>query len=172
MNQNIVLFLLASFLVKTLAESKGQLVDKQFNIIFYQFLDRFLNLNGHQMPIVGIDTCFNMNKLESLHMVKEAIDVGYRLIDTAYICGNEVEVGLAVEEKIASGVVKREDLFISTKLWNTYHSKSRATEGINMALKKLNVDYIDLLLMHWPMGYSLTHKLMAFPKTFLFSQIF
>ena len=86
-------------------------------------------------------------------MVKDAIDVGYRHIDTAYIYNSEVEVGFAVEEKISKGDIKREDVFITTKLWNTYHSKRKAAEGIRLALNKLDIEYIDLMLINWPMGY-------------------
>ena len=111
--------------------------------------------NGHKMPILGIGTCCGITKEESLHMIKEAIDVGFRHIDTAYIYGNEVEVGLAVDEKILAGTIRREDIFITTKLWNTFHSETRAMDGIQMALKKLNLKYIDLMLIHWPMGYYL-----------------
>ena len=86
-------------------------------------------------------------------MVKDAIDVGYRHIDTAYIFQTEAEVGLATEEKIESNVVTREELFISTKLWNTFHSKRKVQEAIQLAKEKLYTSYIDLMLIHWPMGY-------------------
>jgi len=106
------------------------------------------------MPFVGLGTCCGISNSIVYQMVKDAIDVGYRHIDTAFVYGNEIEVGQAINEKITAGVLKREDIFITTKVWNTYHSRGRATEAIRLALKKLNVTYIDLMLIHWPMGYS------------------
>jgi aldehyde reductase len=87
-------------------------------------------------------------------MVKDAIEVGYRHIDTAYIYDNELEVGQAINEEIKAGKVNREDIFVTTKIWNTFHSKSKAYEAVKLALKKLNLKYIDLMLIHWPMGWE------------------
>lgn len=104
------------------------------------------------MPIIGVGTCCGITGSMSVSMIIKAIDVGYRHIDTAYIYENEVDIGLAIEEKILEKKIRREDIFITTKLWNTFHSKSKVNEGIKMSLKRLNVNYIDLMLIHWPMG--------------------
>ncbi|XP_045457682.1 aldo-keto reductase AKR2E4-like [Melitaea cinxia] len=82
--------------------------------------------------------------------VEAAIDAGYRHIDTARIYDTEAEVGKAVNKKIQDGVVKREDLFITTKLWNDKHAREDVVPALRESLARLNLDYVDLYLIHWP----------------------
>lgn len=89
-------------------------------------------------------------------MIKHAIDQGYRHIDTALFYQNEVQVGQAIREKIADGTVKREEIFLVTKLWNTYHDPTKVEDGCRISLANLGLDYIDLYLMHTPMGSKYT----------------
>lgn len=86
--------------------------------------------------------------------VESAIDSGYRHIDCAYFYNNEHEVGEAIFNKIRQGVVKREDLFVTSKLWNTFHKPENVEKGLDLSLKDLKVDYVDLYLMHWPSGFE------------------
>jgi len=79
--------------------------------------------------------------------VRIALEAGYRLIDTAAIYGNEVGVGRAIK---ASGLA-REDVFITTKLWNANHAYQSALDAFDQSLAKLDCDYIDLYLIHWPL---------------------
>lgn len=84
-----------------------------------------------------------------MKILKEAVlDVGYRHIDTASMYQNEEEIGQALGEIIATGQVKREDLFITSKIW---HSEKSDVEGaLKRSLDKLKLDYLDLYLIHWP----------------------
>jgi diketogulonate reductase-like aldo/keto reductase len=91
---------------------------------------------------------------ELVDAIKTAIKIGYRHFDTAWFYQNENLVGQAVREAIqeANGALKREDLFITSKVWNTHHSKDRVRVSLNETLANLGLDYVDLYLMHWPMG--------------------
>lgn len=84
--------------------------------------------------------------------VKHAIKVGYRLIDCSTLYGNEREIGQAIKEKIADGTVKREDLFVVTKLWNTFHEKQLVIPTCKQSLENFGFDYIDLYLINWPVA--------------------
>lgn len=101
---------------------------------------------GASIPALGLGT-WQSAPGEVKKAVVHAISVGYRHIDCAYVYGNENEVGEGLREAFKSGV-KREDLFITTKLWCTYHS--RAEQNLDESLKSLGLDYVDLYLMHWP----------------------
>lgn len=104
--------------------------------------------NGIEMPILGFGTFLITDKNECEKTVINAIETGYRLIDTAKAYGNEEFVGFGVKH---SGV-KREDLFITTKINFGDFEKENCEKAVMDSLKKLQVDYIDLVLLHWPFG--------------------
>ncbi|GEO68168.1 aldo/keto reductase [Levilactobacillus acidifarinae] len=102
--------------------------------------------SGVQMPLLGFGTYQITEPSECKQTVKNALNVGYRLIDTAAAYGNEAYVGQAIKESS----VKRDEVFLTTKLWfNDFENPELALEN---SLKKLGVDYIDLVLLHWPYG--------------------
>lgn len=114
-------------------------------------LNRRMKLNNDiKMPLIGYGV-FRMKDLnECEEAVINAIKCGYRLIDTAAAYENEEAVGRAIKKVINEGIVKREDLFITTKLWITDTTYEKAKEGFNRSLKKLGLDYVDLYLIHQP----------------------
>uniref|UniRef100_A0A6I8R8Y6 Rho crystallin n=1 Tax=Xenopus tropicalis TaxID=8364 RepID=A0A6I8R8Y6_XENTR len=85
---------------------------------------------------------------------KVAIDVGYRHIDSAFMYLNEAEVGRAINAKIADGTVKREDLFYTGKLWSSFHTPERVRQGFEKSLKDLQLDYMDLFIIHLPVEFK------------------
>lgn len=103
--------------------------------------------NGITMPQLGLGVWQTKDGDEVERAVTAALEVGYRLIDTAAVYGNEIGVGNALK---ASGVA-REELFVTTKLWNSDQGADKARAAFEASLEKLQLDYIDLYLIHWPM---------------------
>uniref|UniRef100_UPI00190F7B3E aldo/keto reductase n=1 Tax=Rhizobium sp. 18055 TaxID=2681403 RepID=UPI00190F7B3E len=97
------------------------------------------------VPSFGVGT-FRLTGQTVIDSVRNALDVGYRAIDTAQIYGNEAEVGQAVA---ASGVA-RGDLYLTTKIWTDHLSAGRLVPSLQESLEKLRTDYVDLVLIHWP----------------------
>ncbi|KAF8928723.1 NADP-dependent oxidoreductase domain-containing protein [Dissophora ornata] len=113
-------------------------------------LGRNATLNtGASIPLVGLGT-WQGRENAIKDAVKVALKAGYRHIDTAWIYGNEKEVGEALKESN----VPREELFITTKLWNNSHRPEDVLPALEVSLKNLGLDYIDLYLMHWPIAFK------------------
>ena len=101
---------------------------------------------GTPIPVLGFGT-YKVAPEDTYDAVSRALEVGYRHIDTAQMYGNEAEVGAALE---ASGIA-REDLFVTTKVDNSNHEPDRAAASLRRSLEDLRTDYVDLLLVHWPL---------------------
>lgn len=105
--------------------------------------------NGDSMPTFGLGT-WKSAPGEVYKAVKEAIRIGYRHIDCAPIYGNEAEVGQALTECVNEGLVRRDELWITSKVWNNAHASEDVLPAIQKTLTDLQIDYLDLLLIHWP----------------------
>ncbi|MDR0200036.1 MAG: aldo/keto reductase [Streptococcaceae bacterium] len=110
--------------------------------------DTYTLANGAKIPVVGFGTWQSADGDEAYTAVKAALKAGYRHIDTAQVYHNEASVGKAVAEWLAAGG-KREELWITTKLW-LQDSSEAAYDALLESLKKLQLDYVDLYLIHWP----------------------
>jgi 2,5-diketo-D-gluconate reductase A len=101
--------------------------------------------DGHRIPQLGFGV-FRVDPNEAERIVTDALEVGYRHIDTAAIYGNEAGVGRAIEK---SGI-DRDELFITTKLWNSDQGTQSAVDAMELSLEKLGLETVDLYLIHWP----------------------
>lgn len=101
------------------------------------------------MPLVGLGTWLSKQG-EVRDAVYEAIRVGYRHIDAASIYGNQDEVGDGIQKAISEGIVTRQDLWVTSKLWNDGHAKEDVEPRIRESLAQLKLEYLDLYLIHWP----------------------
>ena len=105
-----------------------------------------LTLNdGNVIPQLGFGV-FKVDPAQTERIVTDALEVGYRHIDTAAVYGNEAGVGAAIEK---SGI-PREELFVTTKLWNSDRGSRSAVDAMDLSLEKLGLDHVDLYLIHWP----------------------
>jgi len=121
-----------------------------------------LKLNsGHSIPQLGLGTWLSKPG-EVGEAVKMALEIGYRHIDCAMSYGNQEEIGNVFSSAFGGGKIKREDVFVTSKIWNTFHTYEKATAAIDIMLKELQIPYLDLCLIHWPQGYLEDNGL--FPK--------
>src|SRR5215468_6896557 len=102
--------------------------------------------SGSQIPQVGLGVWQTPSGATAREAVLEALRIGYRHVDTARIYGNEADVGAAIR---ASGV-RRDQVFVTTKLWNDDHGYNAALRALDASLARLGMDHVDLYLIHWP----------------------
>lgn len=108
--------------------------------------------NGDQLPALGLGT-WKAEPGQVGQAVQAAIRLGYRHIDCAKIYGNEAEIGAALAEMFARGEVRRDELWITSKLWNDAHQPSHVLPTLQQTLSHLQLEYLDLYLIHWPVAF-------------------
>ena len=131
------------------AADKSSIVQTSINDISFDFESRTVMLNsGYEMPINGLGT-YSLHGDECINSVKSALSSGVRLIDTASAYGNEEEIGQAIREAIDEGIVKREDIFVITKIYPG-DEMANPEASIQACLDRLNIGYVDMMLLHHP----------------------
>ena len=107
--------------------------------------------NGTEMPVIGYG-CWKVPQDVMAEDAYQAIKKGYRLIDEAGGYGNEKQCGEGIKRAISEGIVKREDVFVTSKLWNVFHAKEHVKMACKRSLEDLNLEYLDLYLIHFPIA--------------------
>ncbi|CAG8558281.1 14434_t:CDS:2 [Acaulospora morrowiae] len=121
-----------------------------------------LKSSGNPMPFVGLGL-WQVPKDKAADVVFNGLQIGYRLLDNASDYGNEKEVGDGIKKAIEHGIVKREDIFVTSKLWNTNHKREHVRPALERTLKDLGLDYLDLYLIHFPVSLEYVDPSVRYP---------
>ena len=105
--------------------------------------------DDREMPLLGLGT-YKLRGAEGEKIVRRAIELGYRKFDTASMYANEDIVGKAINDAVAAGDVSRDEIFVTTKLWNDDQGRDNVAPAFHKSLTNLGLDYVDLYLVHWP----------------------
>jgi D-xylose reductase len=108
---------------------------------------------GGRLPLVGLGL-WKVPKPDAANLVREAVRVGYRHLDCACDYGNEPEVGAGIRAALDAGLCRREDLWVTSKLWNTYHAREHVRPAVERTLRDLRLDHLDLYLIHFPIAQA------------------
>nr|WP_120492139.1 aldo/keto reductase [Corynebacterium lactis] len=114
-------------------------------------IDHVALCDGNTIPQLGLGT-YKMDDVQARSAVRYALEVGYRHIDTASLYGNERGVGCGLDDAISDGIVTREDVFVTTKVWNDAQTAEATRKSVRDSLDRMALDYADLVLVHWPVA--------------------
>ena len=123
--------------------------------------------NGSQLPAVGLGM-WKVDKPIVANLVQEAIRTGFRHFDCACDYGNEAQVGEGLQSAMESGLCGREDLWVTSKLWNTYHAAEHVKPALEKSLSDLRLDYLDLYLIHFPIAQKFVPFEHRYPPEWFF----
>jgi methylglyoxal/glyoxal reductase len=127
-------------------------------------VDKIALNNGISIPRLGLGVYQSGRGRATENAVSWALEVGYRHVDTAAMYGNETEVGAALKRAFATGLVRREEVFVTTKLWNSDHGYDEALRAFDASHRRLGLDQIDLFLLHWPVPQRRLHSWRALER--------
>jgi len=119
------------------------------------------------IPPVGFGL-WKLPKQECANLVYSAIECGYRHLDSASDYGNESEVGEGIQKALSDGLCAREDLWVTSKLWNTYHASKHVEPALDKTLNDLNLDYLDLYLIHFPIALEFVPFETRYPAEWIY----
>lgn len=123
--------------------------------------------DGGMLPSVGLGL-WKIDKDRTAQLVADAIEAGYRHLDSAADYGNEVEAGAGIQQALEAGLCRREDLWVTSKLWNTYHHPDHVRPACERSLSDLGLDYLDLYLVHFPISLRYVDFAERYPPEWLF----
>ncbi len=123
--------------------------------------------DGAKMPSVGLGL-WKIPQEQTADVVVSAIEMGYRHLDAASDYGNESQVGAGIRRALAAGSCKREELWVTSKLWNTYHRPEHVRPAIERTLRDLQLDYLDLYLIHFPISLAYVPFDLRYPPGWFF----
>jgi D-xylose reductase len=122
---------------------------------------------GAKMPQVGLGL-WKLPKEVCADQVYNAIKTGYRMLDGACDYGNEKEVGQGIKKALDEGLCKREDLFVVSKLWNTFHRPEHVEPAIKRTLSDLGLEYLDLYIIHFPIHLKYVDPEVRYPPEWVY----
>ena len=124
-------------------------------------------IGGDNLPAVGFGL-WKIDKPDTADLVHAAIEAGYRHLDSAADYGNEKEAGEGIKSALAAGLCQREDLWVTSKLWNTYHRPEHVHAACEKTLSDLGLDYLDLYLIHFPIALKFVDFDVRYPPEWFF----
>ena len=122
---------------------------------------------GDALPTTGLGL-WKIPRANTARVIHEAVSTGYRHIDSACDYGNETEAGTGITKSISEGLCQREELWVTSKLWNTYHRKEHVRPALERTLKDLKLEYLDLYLIHFPIAQEFVPFEERYPPEWLF----